>query len=104
MWHSLVRRALPSLIAVAAGTLCVAGTAQASYTIGQTAGATDGCGTDQVLVQKSVHALPSYQASSSGVVVSWSYRAGGANPNITFKVYHHDPAVNINTWFVRSAS
>jgi uncharacterized repeat protein (TIGR01451 family) len=76
--------------------------AQASYTIGQTTGAADNCGSGQVLVQRSVNAAPSYTASSDGVVVSWSYLAHAGNSNITFKVYHS--TAQVATWFVRSAS
>src|SRR4051794_23016838 len=100
MRHSLVKRAVPALIAVA--TLGVSTDAGASVTLGQTSGAIDDCGGNQVLVQTSVGAAPAYQASSSGVVVSWSYLAHAGNPNIRFKVYHAttDPA----KFFVRSAS
>jgi uncharacterized repeat protein (TIGR01451 family) len=82
--------------------LCAAGAAGASVTIGQTTGATDTCGSNQVLLQRSVNAAPSYTAPSSGVVVSWSYLAHTGNPNLTFKVYH--ATASVSTWFVRSAS
>ena len=101
--RTMVRRTAASSIGIAvAALLCAAASAQASYTIGQTTGATDNCGSDQVFVQKSVNAAPSYTASSSGVVVSWSYKAGASNPNITFKVYRATTAVD--KFFVRSAS
>jgi Ca2+-binding RTX toxin-like protein len=79
---------------------CAATTADASYTIGQTTGATDGCGTNQVFVQAQTGGAPSYQASSAGVIVSWSYRAGSATPSVRLRVYHAtgDPTV----WFTRS--
>jgi uncharacterized repeat protein (TIGR01451 family) len=90
------------VIGVIAVALYGATTADASYTIGQTTGAVDNCGSDQVLVQRSVNAAPSYTASSNGVVVSWSYLAHAGNSNITFKVYHS--TAQVTTWFVRSAS
>src|SRR3954469_2162764 len=102
MRHSLVRRALPSLIAAVAGTLCVAGAAHGSVTIGQTAGASNCSGSNQVFVQKSVNAAPTYQAPSSGVVVKWSHLAVTGNANITLKVVHS--TASASTWFVRSSS
>jgi uncharacterized repeat protein (TIGR01451 family) len=78
-------------------------TAQASYTIGQTSFATDGCGGNQVLLQAATAGAPSYAASSDGVIVSWSYLAHASTPNITLKVYHAVQG-DATTWFTRSAS
>jgi uncharacterized repeat protein (TIGR01451 family) len=71
-------------------------------TIGQTTGASNSCGSDQVMLQAATAGAPSYAAPSSGVIVSWSYGATGGNPNLTFKVYHS--TASASTWFVRSGS
>jgi uncharacterized repeat protein (TIGR01451 family) len=77
--------------------------AQASVTLGSTAGATDSCGTDQVQVQSTTAAGgPSYVAEQAGVVVSWSYLAHSGTPSIRFKVYK--PTASANTWFLRTQS
>jgi uncharacterized repeat protein (TIGR01451 family) len=86
-------------VAVALGAATMA---QASFTIGQTSGATDGCGNNQVLAQASVAAAPTYAASSDGVIVSWSYLAHANAPNIKLKVYHSTNDATI--WFARSES
>jgi uncharacterized repeat protein (TIGR01451 family) len=97
-----IRRFLP-LIGGAFVALGGATAAQASFTIGQTSGATDDCGSNQVFVQNSVAAPPSYAASSDGVIVSWSYLAHASTPNITLKIYHAVQG-DATTWFTRSAS
>jgi uncharacterized repeat protein (TIGR01451 family) len=98
-----LRRALPLFASVAALVAMPAAAAQASYTIGQTSGATDNCGSDSVYVQASTASTgSSYAASSDGVIVSWSYLAHTFTPDIKLKVYHStsDPA----KWFLRSES
>jgi uncharacterized repeat protein (TIGR01451 family) len=89
------------VIGTSACLLAGASTAQASFTIGQTNGATDSCGSSQVLVQAATAGPPSYVAQSSGVIVSWSYLAH-STPSIKLQVYHStaDPSV----WFERSES
>jgi uncharacterized repeat protein (TIGR01451 family) len=79
-----------------------AATAHASVTLGDTTGATDGCGTNQVFAQEATAGPPSYVAPSGGVVTSWSYLAGAGTPAITFKVY--TPTSNSSVWFLRSES
>jgi uncharacterized repeat protein (TIGR01451 family) len=77
-------------------------TAEASFTIGQTQGATDNCGSNQVLLQSATAGAPSYVAQSAGVIVSWSYLAHASIPNIKLKVYHS--TANPQIWFLRSES
>src|SRR3954454_1473948 len=94
----------PNRIGVLAIVACAiaAAPAQASETIGQTQGATDNCGTNQVNVQASTGGAPSYASSIRGVVVSWSYLAGNQTPAVRLRVYHEtaDPTV----WLTRSES
>jgi uncharacterized repeat protein (TIGR01451 family) len=99
---SLNLRPFPSLLAGVALALGAASTAEASVTLGQTSGATDGCGNGQVLLQATTAGAPSYVAQSAGVVVSWSYLAHASTPSITFKVYK--PTANPSIWFLRSQS
>jgi uncharacterized repeat protein (TIGR01451 family) len=87
----------------AALALGAAANAHAAFTIGDTNGATDNCGSNQNLVQVTTAAGPSYVASSGGVVVSWSYLAHSLTPTIKLKVYA--PTAGDDTkWFLRSAS
>jgi uncharacterized repeat protein (TIGR01451 family) len=102
MLSPFAKRAALSLTSAVGLVLCASATAGASVTIGQTAGASNSCGSDQVLLQAATAGAPSYAAPSSGVVVSWSYGATTDNSNITFKVYH--ATANPQVWFVRSAS
>jgi Ca2+-binding RTX toxin-like protein len=91
-----------SLVGVVAVALAGTSTAQASETLGETF-ATDSCATAQVLIQKATAASsPSYRAQSSGVIVSWSYRAATNPASITFNVYQ--ATADLSTWFVRSRS
>jgi uncharacterized repeat protein (TIGR01451 family) len=82
--------------------LGAAGSANAAYTIGQTAGATDGCGSGQALIQAQIAGPPSYVASTPGVIVSWSYLAHSQAPSIKLKVYRATAAAQ--SWFLRSES
>ena len=84
------------------GGLLLAADAQASVTLGQTGGATDGCGSNEARVQASTGAAPVYAAPSSGVVVSWSYLAHASTPSLRFKVYK--PTATADKWFLRSQS
>lgn len=95
----MVRRSL--CIAVVSALVC-ASSAQASVTLGSTAGATDGCGNGQVTVQATTAGDPSYVAQAAGVVVSWSYLAHTGAPSIRFKVYK--PTADVQVWFLRSES
>jgi uncharacterized repeat protein (TIGR01451 family) len=90
-----------SALATAAilGSAILAGPAQASVTLGQTQGATDGCGSSQVNVQDG---SPGYVAPSDGVVVSWSYQAGTQTPAIRLRIYQ--PTANAQDWIARSES
>src|SRR5689334_1823320 len=72
---------------------------QASVTIGQTQGATDGCGSSVVSVQDG---SPGYVAPSDGVVVSWSYLAGSQTPAIRLRLYQ--PGSDSTQWIARSES
>jgi uncharacterized repeat protein (TIGR01451 family) len=96
-----IRGVLPLIGSVLVG-LGWTTTAQASYTIGQTSGATDSCGTNQVLLQAKTAGAPSYAASSDGVIVSWSYLAHASNPSLTLKVYHSTASTSV--WFARSTT
>jgi uncharacterized repeat protein (TIGR01451 family) len=102
MLASLPVRALASLAGSAVIALGAATAAHASDTIGDTNGATDSCASDQVLAQASTAGAPSYESPTKGVVVSWTYRATGGNPNIKFKIYHATPSASV--FYVRSAS
>jgi uncharacterized repeat protein (TIGR01451 family) len=82
--------------------LGAAGSANAAYTIGQTAGATDGCGSGQALIQAQIAGPPSYVASTPGVIVSWSYLAHSQAPSIKLKVYRATGSAQ--SWFLRSES
>jgi Ca2+-binding RTX toxin-like protein len=94
-------RALLPLAGAAAFVLGGATTAQASETLGETF-VNQQCGSDQALLQKSTAASPGYKAQSSGVIVSWSYRAVANPPTITLNVYQ--ATANPATWFIRSRS
>jgi uncharacterized repeat protein (TIGR01451 family) len=91
------------LLAFVAGALAGA-PAQASITLGQTEGATDGCGSAIVNVQATTGSGSSYVASSNGVVVSWSYLAGTSNPAPGLKLRIYQPTANPADWFARSES
>ena len=67
------------LAGVVAVVLGGSATAQASYTLGETF-ATDQCATGQALIQKATAGGAGYRATSSGVIVSWSYRAAASPP------------------------
>lgn len=95
-------RAVAALIGAALLMLSAAGSADASYTIGQTTGATDSCGSNQALIQAATGTSPNYAASSPGVIVSWSYLAHSQAPTIQLKVYHS--TANPQTRFLRSES
>jgi uncharacterized repeat protein (TIGR01451 family) len=88
-------------LAIAASLICAvaASPAHGSVTIGQTQGATDGCGSSQVNVQDG---SPGYVAPSDGVVVSWSYLAGTQTPAIRLRMYQ--PTANPKDWIARSES
>jgi uncharacterized repeat protein (TIGR01451 family) len=75
---------------------------QASFTIGQTTGATDNCGSNQSFVQRSTAGAPSYVAQSAGVIVSWNYLAGASAPDVKLKVYALKTAPDI--WTLRAES
>ena len=73
-------RGATALIGVTFAVLGAAGGAQAAVTIGQTAGAADSCGSNQVMVQSSVAGAPLYSPTFNGVIVSWSYLAHASTP------------------------
>jgi uncharacterized repeat protein (TIGR01451 family) len=89
--------------AITTGAILVAavaaGPADASVTLGQTQGATDGCGSSQVNLQDG---SPGYVAPSDGVVVSWSYLAGSQTPALRLRTYQ--PTANPKDWIARSES
>ena len=95
-------RAATALIGATFAMLGAAATAEAAVTIGQTNGATDSCGSNQVMVQSSVAGTPTYSPSFNGVIVSWSYLAHASTPNIKLKVY--DNTASTQVWFLRSES
>lgn len=99
--RSLATRGVLAIVGCGACAAIGATPATASETLGQTF-ANDGCGTGQVLVQKATSGPPSYQAQTTGVIVSWSYRALSNPPSLTLKVYR--ATGNPATWFVRSGS
>jgi hypothetical protein len=74
-------RGLHRLVGLAGMVLCVAAVAPApagaAQTIGQT-GLDGGACTNRVYVQHDLASGPSYSASSSGVITSWSAQANGA--------------------------
>lgn len=98
---SAARRRSAATLTAGLLILAAASPAGAAQTLGQTY-ATSNCGTNQVLVQKATAGAQTYQAQSSGVIVSWSYRAAANPPNLRFGVYRAtaDPA----KWFLRSQS
>lgn len=83
------------------GALALVGAAgaPAAETIGQTATADD-CGSNQTLVQRQTAGAQTHQAQTSGVVVSWSYRAVNNPPNLRLRIYRATGSAT--TWFVRS--
>jgi uncharacterized repeat protein (TIGR01451 family) len=99
----LVIRGLVALVGSLALALGATTTAEASFTIGQSQGATDSCGSNQVVVQEATAGAPSYVAQAAGVIVSWSYLAHASSPDIKLKVYH-SVAGDPTTWFARSQS
>jgi uncharacterized repeat protein (TIGR01451 family) len=102
MLRPALTRGLLSLVGAAA-IAALPSAAMGSVTLGQTTGAADNnCGSDQVLLQAATAGDPSYASTINGVVVSWSYLAGGGNPRLTFKVYHS--TADVKVWFVRSGS
>jgi uncharacterized repeat protein (TIGR01451 family) len=76
--------------------------AQASVTIGQTQGATDGCGSSIVNVQATTSGGPSYVSPVDGVVTSWSYLAGNQTPALRLRIYQ--PGADQSQWTARSES
>ena len=87
----------------ACGAVAALGAApvQAAETLGQTF-TTEGCSSNQALVQRSTSGPPGYQATTTGVIVSWSYHAVNNPPNIRLRVYR--AGANAQTWFARSES
>jgi Ca2+-binding RTX toxin-like protein len=107
-----IRSAL-AFIGSAAILVGVPAAADASYTLGATVPAnesSDHCGSGVVALQKQTNGLPSYSATSDGVVVSWSYRVVSATaaPNLIFHAFRFVSSTGSNpsneTWFVRASS
>jgi Ca2+-binding RTX toxin-like protein len=88
-----------ALAASAALALTGASAAPAAETIGQTT-SSQFCGSNQALVQRSTSGPPGYQATTSGVIVSWSYQTVANPPNIRLRVYRATD--NPAGWFARS--
>src|SRR4051812_4701016 len=79
-----------------------AGPAQASVTIGQTQGATDGCSSNLANVQATTSSGPSYASPIKGVIVSWSYLAAANAPSLKLRTY--EPGADASQWTARSES
>jgi uncharacterized repeat protein (TIGR01451 family) len=95
-----------TVAAAAAAALVAASAAGGAVTIGQTAGATDNCGSPQSMVQTGTVGGASYVAPSDGVITSWKYQAGNTaqmqQPSVKLKVYM--PVTPPTVWFLRAES
>jgi uncharacterized repeat protein (TIGR01451 family) len=76
--------------------------AQASVTIGQTQGATEGCSSNLANVQAATSGGPSYASPVDGVVVSWNYLALASAPSLKLRIYQ--PGADESQWTARSES
>ena len=96
-----IRRVL-ALLALGALALIGATAAPAAETIGQTY-TTQACGSNQALLQRSTSGPPGYQATTTGVIVSWSYHAA-ANPPTGLRLRVYRAGTSASNWFARSES